>query len=229
MPRKKSTNTEAYNKDFPRRLREVMQEKGETQQIVGDAIGKTRQAVGYYADGSSSPDWETIVKIAKHFGVSTDYLLGLTDQPTLNTEIRAICDYTGLSERSIQELNYCKSVFKEHVTNIIADLIDAILRSVLIRHFYRLAWKSAITHVSEQRVHSSNCFDFRAEEQKVNDELWASAHDFGLTEENQFAKIPHADASRFYRKEATLRIERIADRVVREYSEKVAEALSEKQ
>lgn len=109
MPRKKSTNTEAYNKDFPRRLREIMREKGETQQTVGDAIGKTRQAVGYYADGSSSPDWETIVKIAKHFGVSTDYLLGLTDQQTLNTEIRAICDYTGLSEEAVDTLSGWKS------------------------------------------------------------------------------------------------------------------------
>lgn len=109
MPRKKSTNTEAYNKDFPRRLREIMREKGETQQTVGDAIGKTRQAVGYYADGSSSPDWETIVKIAKHFGVSTDYLLGLTDQQTLNAEIRAICDYTGLSEEAVDTLSGWKS------------------------------------------------------------------------------------------------------------------------
>ena len=76
MPRKKMTHNEDYYSAFPTRLRAIMEEKNLTQQDIATAIGKTRQAVGYYADGSSSPDWKTIVKLSEFLSVSTDFLLG---------------------------------------------------------------------------------------------------------------------------------------------------------
>lgn len=81
MARKKNAPTAAaYNSAFPRTLRTLMENRvpSVTQSELGKAIGKTRQAVGYYSDGSSSPDWETLVKIADFFNVSVDYLLGRT-------------------------------------------------------------------------------------------------------------------------------------------------------
>ena len=40
---------ERYNTIFPTRLRAIMDELHVTQQDVADAIGKSRQAVGFYA------------------------------------------------------------------------------------------------------------------------------------------------------------------------------------
>lgn len=105
MPRKKYVTTDSYNKMFPQRLRYLMEKQNVTQQELGNSLQKTRQAIGYYADGSSSPDWETLAKIAKYFKVSTDYLLGLTDTLTLNADIRQIADYTGLWGEAISKLH----------------------------------------------------------------------------------------------------------------------------
>lgn len=104
MPRKRTTTPEDYDKPFPSRLREVMKERGLTQQDIADVLGKTRQAVGYYMDGSSSPDLDTIVKLAVFFGVSTDYLLGVTNIRTSDPDTRAICGKLGLSETVVKWL-----------------------------------------------------------------------------------------------------------------------------
>ena len=105
MPRKKSITTDSYDRIFPKRLRSLMETKNVTQQELGEYLQKTRQAIGYYADGSSSPDWKTLVKIAQYFKVTTDYLLGLTDTPALNADIRQVADYTGLWGTAISMLH----------------------------------------------------------------------------------------------------------------------------
>lgn len=96
MPRKRKEQLDGSNfkKAFPAAMRKLMEDKGVTQNALADYIGKTRQAVSYYCDGSSSPDWETLAKIAEFFDVSTDYLVGRTDEPS-----RAPCavDQLGLS------------------------------------------------------------------------------------------------------------------------------------
>lgn len=48
---------------------------------------------------------ETAVGIAEYFKVSVDYLVGRTDIPTAETNVRAICEYTGLSEKAVKNLN----------------------------------------------------------------------------------------------------------------------------
>ena len=42
--------------------------------------------------------------IAKYYNVSADYLLGLSDTPTLSVEEKAICDTIGLSQNSVDIL-----------------------------------------------------------------------------------------------------------------------------
>lgn len=70
-----------------------------TQQNVADAIGKSRQTVGFYTTGVSAPDWETITDLAKYFNVSTDWLLGLSDFTNPRTANLTVEDI-GLSERA---------------------------------------------------------------------------------------------------------------------------------
>lgn len=118
MARKKTNLPDGYDKVFPTVLRGLMKDRGITQQMIADNIGKTRQAVGYYADGSSSPDWETLVKLAKFFSVSVDYLLGCSDVETRNENIQAVHHYTGLSQNAIATL---------HVEQIVGgseDIVD---------------------------------------------------------------------------------------------------------
>ena len=85
---------EKYNATFPTRLRELLAPKGVTITALADKLEISRQAVSQYQDGSTQPNLQSLAEIAKYFGVSTDWLLGLTDMRTPNMDVRAIANYT---------------------------------------------------------------------------------------------------------------------------------------
>lgn len=74
---------------FQSRLRKLRKEKKLTQQEIADKLGITRQAYGYYENEKSKrePDLATIQKLAEIFGVTTDYLLGRTDEKTVKVNV----------------------------------------------------------------------------------------------------------------------------------------------
>ena len=109
MPRKPERPADSYNTALPARLRETMLSKGITQQELGEQIGKSRQAVAQYWNGSSSPDWATIAAIAKYLNVSSDYLLGLSEVASPDATIQGICNYTGLNEDAVYTLQANKA------------------------------------------------------------------------------------------------------------------------
>lgn len=70
-----------------------------------DYLDVSAQAINQYRLGMARPSLENLCKIAKFYGVSTDYLLGLTDTPSTKEDIQAACKTTGLSEQAIEELH----------------------------------------------------------------------------------------------------------------------------
>jgi len=58
------------------RLRELRIKKKLTQDEFAKILGIARTTYSGYENGSREPDYNTLVKIADYFGVSTDYLLG---------------------------------------------------------------------------------------------------------------------------------------------------------
>lgn len=105
MPRKQNTQSENFDKPFPKALRELMETNGTTQSELAAYLQKTRQVISCYCDGSTSPTWETISGIATYYHVSADWLLGLSDVRSTDTQLRDICEYTGLSERTVSVLH----------------------------------------------------------------------------------------------------------------------------
>lgn len=101
MPRKQRVEPNGYDKAFPRALRKLLADSGTTKKDLADHLNRSGQAIAYYCDGSSSPDWETIVEIAKYFSVSTDYLLGTTEDPAPRP---SAVDDLGLSPKAVQYL-----------------------------------------------------------------------------------------------------------------------------
>lgn len=51
-----------------------------------------------------APGADTIFRIANHFNVSADYLLGVLDAPTCDTELKAVCQYIGCSQEIVEFL-----------------------------------------------------------------------------------------------------------------------------
>jgi transcriptional regulator with XRE-family HTH domain len=63
------------------RLREIREKKGLTQRELAHLCGMNEHQVFRYENGKSDPSATYLGLIAHELGVSTDYLLGLSDYP----------------------------------------------------------------------------------------------------------------------------------------------------
>ncbi len=80
--------------DFGLTLKELRKKSGLTQQQLADRMMLSKASVSYYEQSLRYPSAEVLVKIAKAFHVTTDYLLGL------ETKSQKI-DVQGLSDEDI--------------------------------------------------------------------------------------------------------------------------------
>ncbi len=64
---------------FGKRLKELRLEKGLTQQRLGKIFNLCHQTISSWEKGLREPNLDDLLKIAKFFDVSVDYLLGLED------------------------------------------------------------------------------------------------------------------------------------------------------
>lgn len=62
------------------KLKLLRTEKGLRQIDVANSIGVDRTTYAKYESGASEPNFDMLQKLTKLFGVSTDYLLGLTNK-----------------------------------------------------------------------------------------------------------------------------------------------------
>ncbi len=128
MPRKKKDTANAYNALFPKRLRQLIEQNDTNQQRLSEYLDISHQAVSNYCAGVSSPDWEGLSKIADYFCVSVDYLIGRTAVKMVNTDLRAVCEYTGLTQESILKLSTATAVGTEE-DKIRAEFLSFLINS----------------------------------------------------------------------------------------------------
>ena len=81
---------------FYERIKELRNSLGINQVEFGKRINVTKQCISNWESGYIQPSIDMLVKIATTFSVSTDYLLGLNDKPTLAVE--------GLTHEQIRHL-----------------------------------------------------------------------------------------------------------------------------
>lgn len=121
-----------YDSIFAQRLRELMDNPPKTtQEDIAKVVGCSRQTISQYRDGSIMPNIEKAVAIARYFNVSTDYLLGISSVSTTDTEIKTICEYTGLSETSVNILDWWNREAGEDKLDIINFLLESEWSSVI--------------------------------------------------------------------------------------------------
>lgn len=70
-----------------------------------ESIGISYQTFKKYVDGTSEPPISNLLKIAKYYNVSTDYLLGNSNCKSTKQNIIESVKTTGLNENSINILN----------------------------------------------------------------------------------------------------------------------------
>ena len=67
---------------FSNRLISLRKERGLTQEDMAKVIQKKRSTVSGYETEGKEPDLETVCLLAGYFGVTTDYLLGYSENRT---------------------------------------------------------------------------------------------------------------------------------------------------
>lgn len=76
------------------KLKSLRIEKKLTQKQVADRIGLAISAISSYESGARYPSYDTLIKLARIFHVSTDYLLGIVDKRSI--------DVSGLNDNEIE-------------------------------------------------------------------------------------------------------------------------------
>lgn len=117
MARKESKTWETEKAPFPSRLSEIMREHKVSQEKLASALGVKRQTVSLYKTGQSSPNAEQLCKIALFFNVSADWLLGISEVKSQDSDIQQICKQTGLSEDIVGWLRICSKGHQNDSSN----------------------------------------------------------------------------------------------------------------
>lgn len=143
---------------FCNRLNILYGEKGETQENTAQALDTTRQAFGNWLAGRNEPDFDMTIKIANHYGVSVDYLFGLSDEKTTNLTAKSAIKYTGLSEKAVEALHAAIDL-KPYMPLVLSFLIEsdeAVFTDGRISGTFRALafalWESFIKYPLEKRI-----------------------------------------------------------------------------
>ena len=67
--------------EYFERIRKIRIERGETQQEIAALLETSQQAYLKYEKGVNEIPIRRIMKLCRHYNLSADYLLGLTDEP----------------------------------------------------------------------------------------------------------------------------------------------------
>lgn len=69
---------------FGEKLKALRIEKGLTQQQIAEKIGLVKGSISAYEQSAKYPSIDVLIKLCEMFGVSADYLLGLSDSIEYN-------------------------------------------------------------------------------------------------------------------------------------------------
>ena len=95
---------------FKERFHELRGEK--TQEKFAKFLGMSRPTVGFYENGDRIPDLKVIINICEKCGVTADWLLGISDIKSADPDKQTACEYTGLSEKTVDMIKDTETIFE---------------------------------------------------------------------------------------------------------------------
>ncbi len=68
------------------RIKDLREDRDLRQIDVAEAVGIDQRSLSNYETGKTNPDSATIIKLARFFGVTCDYLLGVSDSVLMDNK-----------------------------------------------------------------------------------------------------------------------------------------------
>lgn len=68
------------------RIKDLREDRDLRQIDVANATGIDQRSLSNYETGKTNPDSETVIRLARFFGVSCDYLLGVSEQNLISNQ-----------------------------------------------------------------------------------------------------------------------------------------------
>ena len=69
------------NVTYIKRIRDLREDHDKTQQEIADILGTSQTMYARYERGANELPLRHLVKLCKYYGVSADYILGLSNRP----------------------------------------------------------------------------------------------------------------------------------------------------
>lgn len=161
MARKSEKAYQTEKAIFASRLKTIMNKRGLNQTHLQEKIsmqtGKTlqRQTISLYMNGQSKPDTERLLLLCNALDVSADYLIGLSQIESPNTDLQGVCKFTGLAEEAVE--NLC--IIDESYSDTVMSAVNMFLSSVEMYRFFSSLWsvgectKSVREHFDNYSIH----------------------------------------------------------------------------
>lgn len=137
---------------LPTRLKAVRAAAGLSQREMADRVGISNKVLSFYEQGRNTPDAVFIKRFAEVNQCSADYLLGLSNVKTQQTDVQTICRQTGLSEAAVRQLEQHGNACQPYLNRVLEagnvyTLATALIR---LRESYR-KWTPESVEAHEER------------------------------------------------------------------------------
>ena len=178
-------------KTISTKIRILLEENNKKQKELAQYLNVTDNTISYYCSGKRTPNLEQIKKIAIFFNTTADFLIGLTNVKSVETDMKSICDYTGLAEDAVNiitrtekkhpELIECLNIFicNDNLPQLLKAVNDyafhysmnsAHRRKALIEFAKDRNLNIESAHIEERGIHALD------EQQKLDFEVYEIKH-----------------------------------------------------
>ena len=151
-----------YECKIAEKLVELRTLRGETQEDVARSLSVSNKTVSKWENGASMPDLSMLVEISRFYGVTTDELLGLSEDKRLSTAEEIQASFEGLDRR--------ESVLKSF--EAVKALIPAMYKTVSRYREENVASEDAFpmnfSHGQRSMIATRDFFEFTTNSENVN-------------------------------------------------------------
>mgnify|MGYP005761273639 CR=1 FL=1 len=106
------------------RLKDLREEHNLTQKELGALVGVAQSNINRWENGTVRPSADFVVKLADYFGVSTDYLLGRTDE--LGAILPSAPSLTQQEQNLLQDFRKLVPEMQSYIIGIVHNLASAV-------------------------------------------------------------------------------------------------------